>query len=45
LTELAEGFNQTEMAEQFARAVTQEKEHRVFIRDLLERELKGEAGI
>lgn len=45
LTELVEGFNQTQMAEQFAQALTQEKEHRVVVRDLLEREVKEEAGI
>jgi rubrerythrin len=45
LTELAEGFNQKEMGEKFAQALAQEKEHRVFIRDLLERELKSEAGV
>jgi ferritin-like protein len=45
LIELVEGFNQTEMVEQFSRALLQEKEHRVYIRDLLEREIKSEAGI
>jgi rubrerythrin len=45
LTELAEAFNQKEMGEQFAQALAQEKDHRVFIRDLLERELRNEAGV
>jgi hypothetical protein len=45
LTELTEGFNQTEMAEQFRQAIRHEKEHQVIIRDLLRQEIKGEAGI
>jgi rubrerythrin len=45
LTELAEGFNQTEMAEQFREALAQEKEHQFIIRELLAGEIKAEAGI
>lgn len=45
LTELAEGFGQTEMVEQFREALAQEQEHRIVIRDLLVGEIKGEAGI
>ncbi|HEX2230491.1 MAG TPA: ferritin-like domain-containing protein [Candidatus Binatia bacterium] len=45
LTELAEGFNQTEMAEQFRQATRHEKEHQVIIRELLRQETNGEAGI
>jgi rubrerythrin len=45
LTELANGFNQTEMVEQFREALAQEKEHQVIIRDLMADEIKAEAGI
>lgn len=45
LAELAHGFNQTEMVEQFRQALAQEKEHQVIIRDLLTVEIKEEAGI
>ena len=44
LAELATGFNQAEMAEQFRMAVVHENEHRTFIRGVLEDELKTEAG-
>jgi len=44
LAELATGFNQSEMAEQFRMAVIHEDEHRTFIRRMLEEELKAEAG-
>jgi rubrerythrin len=45
LTELAEGFNQSEMVEQFREALAQEKEHQIIIRELLAAETKVEAGI
>jgi hypothetical protein len=43
--EHVEGFNRTKMRDQSEWALIQEKDHRVVIRDLLEQELKGEAGI
>ena len=43
LAELATGFHQSEMAEQFRMAMIDD-EHRTFIRSVLEEELKAEAG-
>ena len=45
LTQLAEGFNQTDMVEKFRQATNTEAEHRAFIRDLLEQQMTEEAGI
>ncbi len=45
LTELAQGFDQTEMVAQFQEALAQEKEHQIIIRDLLTGDIRAEAGI
>lgn len=45
LTELAEGFKQTEMAEKFRLALEQEKQHQIIIREFLSQEVAGEAGV
>jgi hypothetical protein len=44
LTELAEGFNQCDMAEKFRQAITTEHEHRMFIRQVLEHQMSEEGG-
>ena len=45
LIALANGFNQTDMVEQFRQALTQEAEHLAFVRGCLSREINREAGI
>jgi bacterioferritin (cytochrome b1) len=45
LIDLAEGFNQMELAERFRRALAQEEEHLLTIRDCVADAIENEAGI
>ena len=45
LIDLVQGFNQTEMADQFRTALNQETEHLTFVRRCLTEEINREAGI
>jgi rubrerythrin len=45
LTELADGFNQTDMAKKFRQALAEEDEHRMIVRGLVEEQTKNEAGV
>jgi hypothetical protein len=45
LADLAQGFNQTDMVEQFRRALNEEAEHLAFVRSCLTGEIKREAGL
>jgi ferritin-like protein len=45
LIDLVQGFNQTEMADQFRTALNQETEHLAFVRRCLTEEINREAGI
>lgn len=45
LIELAEGFNQTDMAQLFRQALNQEEDHLSFVRSCLVKETQREAGV